>query len=282
MPASANSRAISGAKQRVGDDGVDGRRAGGRERLGAGDQGAARRDDIVDQQNRPAGEQCRLGKADFDRAIAAARFLRHRMREPEPAGEIAHPGPRLRVGTDHDRRGIDPGCAQRAPRWPAWPTGCRPRCRETPSACRSVRCRWASTVITRSTIAGEQPADRLLADRFALVKGGVLAHVAEIRREQHEPLRPARRSASAANRMRKQLVVGLVERGIDDGGRCSRADRHAHFPVGKTVQRDFVQLEGQAARPAVWRRSRRMAGSECAACSRRRRAAQARSGRRST
>ena len=33
----------------------------------------------------------------------------------------------------------------------------------------------------------DQPADGLLADRLAVVEGGVLAHVAEIGREQHEP-----------------------------------------------------------------------------------------------
>ncbi len=47
-----------------------------------------------------------------------------------------------------------------------------------------VRCRCASTVMIRSTVPGEEPADGSLADRFAFVEGCVLAHVAEIGRQQ--------------------------------------------------------------------------------------------------
>ena len=46
---------------------------------------------------------------------------------------------------------------------------------------------------------GDQLTDDLLADRFAVVEGGVLAHVAEIWCEQDEAFAPPRRSASAAN-----------------------------------------------------------------------------------
>ena len=139
-------------KQRMRDDGVDRGGAGGRERLGAGDQRAARRDDIVDQQHRPAGERCWVGKCDLDRAIAAASLLRNRVCQPEPAGEIAHPGPGLRVRTDHDGCGIDAGprearsaIAGMADRLSASMPG-------KTALMSAVRCRWASTVMTRSTV----------------------------------------------------------------------------------------------------------------------------------
>ena len=45
---------------------------------------------------------------------------------------------------------------------------------------------------------GDQRADGLLADRFAFVERCVLAHVAEIRRQQDQAFRTPRRSASAA------------------------------------------------------------------------------------
>ena len=99
-------------------------------------------------------------------------------------------------------------------------------------------------MMTRSTIARDQPADRPLADRFALVKGCVLAHVAEIGSQQHEPLGARPPQCFRGEQYGNELVVRLVERGIDDRRRGGRADRHAHFPVGKPVQRDF--LEGKA------------------------------------
>ena len=43
-------------KQRMCHDRVDRRRTGGGQRLGAGDDGAAGRDDVVDDQGGPAGD----------------------------------------------------------------------------------------------------------------------------------------------------------------------------------------------------------------------------------
>ena len=71
-------------KQRVRDDGVDRRRAGGVQRLGAGDHGAAGRDDVVDDQGGTAGNACRVRKSDLDGAVAAPGLLRDRMGEAEP------------------------------------------------------------------------------------------------------------------------------------------------------------------------------------------------------
>ena len=91
----------------------------------------------------------------------------------------------------------------------------------------------------------EQPADRFLADRFALVEGCVLAHVTEIGREQHEPsgAHPSQRFRGEQDG--DQLVVRLVKGSINDRRRGGSADRHAQFPVGKTVQRDFPQKQAK-------------------------------------
>ena len=87
----------------------------------------------------------------------------------------------------------------------------------------------------------DQPADRLLADRFAFAKGRVLAHVTEIGRQQHEPrcARPSQCFRGEQNG--DELVIRLVERGIDDRGGGGSADRHPHFAVGKSVQGNFLQ-----------------------------------------
>ena len=123
-------------KQRVRDDGVNRGRTGSGQRLGAGDHGAAGGNDIVDDQGRTTGNAGRVRESDFDRAVAAAGFLRNGMGQPEPAGEVADPRPRLRIRPDHDGRRIKTGLAQRRLRLPAWPTDCRTRSREILLRCR--------------------------------------------------------------------------------------------------------------------------------------------------
>ena len=93
----------------------------------------------------------------------------------------------------------------------------------------------------------DQPADRLLADRFAFAKGGVLAHVAEIGRQQHEPpcARPPQRFGGEQNR--NELVIRLVERGIDDRGRRRPGRPSPAFRRRETGARQFPAREGQAA-----------------------------------
>ncbi len=108
----------------------------------------------------------------------------------------------------------------------------------------------------------DQPADRLLADRFAFVEGCVLAHVAEIGRQQDEPpcARPPQRFRGEQNG--NELVIRLVERGIDDRRRRRRGRPSPAFPRRGNGAMRFPATEGQAARPAVLRRRHRMAGSE--------------------
>jgi hypothetical protein len=169
----------------VGDNGVDRHGARRLERLRAGDQCATGRDDIVDQQG-PSGDLYRVGKPDFDGPIAAASLLRYRMRQSELACEIAHPSPGLRVRTDDDGCGINPGDAQRVRNRRhgrqvfGFDAG-----KDRPYVGRAMKVSvHRDDAIHNSR---DQPADRLLADRFAFVERCVLAHVAEIGRQQDEP-----------------------------------------------------------------------------------------------
>ena len=87
-------------KQRMGDDRIDRRRARGNQDLGASDERAARRNDIVDQQNRAAFDRLRIGQRDLDRTVAVTGLLRHRVGNAEPARKVAHP----RLETPHPGR----------------------------------------------------------------------------------------------------------------------------------------------------------------------------------
>jgi hypothetical protein len=58
--------------------------------------------------------------------------------------------------------------------------------------------------------------------------------------------RPPQRFSGEENG--KDFVIRLVERGMDDRGRCGLADRHTHFPVGKAMQRDFLQGKAKSRR----------------------------------
>ena len=97
---------------------------------------------------------------------------------------------------------------------------------------------------------GDKPPDRLLADGLAGMEGNILPHIAEIRGHQHQP-----RHAFAPERLRRedkgnQLVVGLVERKVENHRSCGRANRDAHLAIGKAVQRDLIhgnaELHGKA------------------------------------
>ena len=87
----------------------------------------------------------------------------------------------------------------------------------------------------------QQPADHLLADRFALLEGRVLPHVAEIGRHQNEPLRAIAPQCLGGEQERNELVVRPVERGIDDGRRGRWTDRYAQFSVRKLMQGNLVR-----------------------------------------
>ena len=100
-------------KQCVRDDGVDRGRAGGGERLGAGDHRAAGRNDVVDEQggaacNALSDPEIRSPPSDRRGGSSSQRYV-----TAEPAGEVADPGPRFRIRADHDRSPDQAGLAQR-------------------------------------------------------------------------------------------------------------------------------------------------------------------------
>jgi hypothetical protein len=82
--------------------------------------------------------------------------------------------------------------------------------------------------------------DGTLADGFTVMKHRILAHVAEIRRQQHQAFGSVASQRFRGEEQRDQLVVGLVQRHIDDRRRGSRAGRDPHLAVRKPVQDDVL------------------------------------------
>ena len=72
----------------------------------------------------------------------------------------------------------------------------------------------------------KQAPDDFLADCLTPLEGRVLAHIAKIRRQQHEPLRSAAAQGFGGEQDREQLVVGSIERRVNDGRRRRRTDCH--------------------------------------------------------
>ena len=173
MPASANATANSGGNRACVITASMAVTAAARSAFAQAISVPSRRYDVVDQQNRPAGEQGRFGKSDFDRAVAAPGFLRHRGCQSEPACEISDPRAGFRVRSDHDGRRINPARLQR------FGDG-RHRRQVVGLDAREHRLDVSGAMqmsIDRDDavdIGCEQPADRPLADRLALVEGGVL------------------------------------------------------------------------------------------------------------
>ena len=58
----------------------------------------------------------------------------------------------------------------------------------------------------------KQRANDLLADRFALAKGGILPHVAQVRREKHEALGASAPQRLGRKQQRDEFVVWPVQR----------------------------------------------------------------------
>ena len=107
-------------------------------------------------------------------------------------------------------------------------------------------------------VAGQEPADRLLADRLAVVKGRILPHVAEVGRDQHQPPGAAAPQGFRREQQRQQLVVGMIERGIDDGG-CRRGSYgDAQLAVRKAMHLDRVRRNAEPrSQPRRFRRGGR-------------------------
>jgi len=88
--------------------------------------------------------------------------------------------------------------------------------------------------------AHEEIANGALTDGFARVERGVLAHVAEIRRNQHQPSGSSTTRCFRREQKCDQLFVRIIERTANDGRRCGRPDGNAQLSVGKSMQGNFM------------------------------------------
>ncbi|MET3242167.1 hypothetical protein ABIF36_007655 [Bradyrhizobium japonicum] len=75
---------------------------------------------------------------------------------------------------------------------------------------------------------------------LARMKRNVLPHVAQIGRDQDQPLCAAATQRLCGEQQGDQLVVGLIERGIEDGGVGCGRDRDAQLAVREAVQGHLV------------------------------------------
>lgn len=92
---------------------------------------------------------------------------------------------------------------------------------------------------------GEESSDDLLTDRLVLVKRSVLPHVAEIRRDQNQPLGAVAPQGLGGEQQRQELLVRPIQRRIDRDDR--RRWRHAHtqLRVRKSVNVDCIRRNAQ-------------------------------------
>jgi hypothetical protein len=93
---------------------------------------------------------------------------------------------------------------------------------------------------------GKERADHPLADRFSLLEGRILPHVAKIGRHQHEALRASAPQGFGSKYQGNELVVGTVERGIDDRRGRRPSGGHSHFAVGEGMDGDLVKRQGKS------------------------------------
>ena len=70
----------------------------------------------------------------------------------------------------------------------------------------------------------KKTADDFLADRFAFMERRILTHVAEIGRHQDEPLGAAAPQGLGGKQNRHEVVIGPVERGVENCRRRNRPD----------------------------------------------------------
>lgn len=94
----------------------------------------------------------------------------------------------------------------------------------------------------------QQLADNLLANRLAVMERRVLAHITKIGCHQNEPSRTTAPQGFTGEQQRKQLVIRLMQRGIDERrlGRLAYCD--AQFLVGKAVGLDLMQGKSEPPR----------------------------------
>ncbi len=184
-------------------------------------------------------------------------FWRDRVLQVEPAREIGDPRPRFLVGPHNYRGRIDVARTQRrGNRWHGRKiVGVNAR-EDVVNVLGAVQ-----MGVDRDhavDVAGQKPADRPLADRLAVVKGRILPHVAEVGRNQHQPLGAAAPQRFRREQQRQQLIVGMIERRVNDG-RCRRGSYgDAQLAVRKAMHLDRVRRNAEpCGQPGRFRRGAR-------------------------
>ncbi|MGY4417654.1 hypothetical protein ACVWY2_000079 [Bradyrhizobium sp. JR6.1] len=166
--------------------------------------------DIIDDQGGTAGNTRRLREVKLDGAVACTALLRHRRGQSKAAGEIGYPRLRFRIRSDDDGRGINPGFAQFV---------CDGRHRrqivgfDSRKYCSDLRRPMEMRVDSDHAIHArcEQRADNVLADRFAFMERGVLAHVAKIGRKEDEAPGTTAPQRFGCEQKSDEFFVGSVE-----------------------------------------------------------------------
>ena len=95
------------------------------------------------------------------------------------------------------------------------------------------------------------------------MKGRVLAHVAEIGRQQHQPLGASAPQRFGGEQQRDEFVVRPVQRGIDDRRRLHAGPTVTRIsPSGKACNGDLVKGHAELRGQTALRRATRTAGHE--------------------
>ena len=180
-----------------------------------------------------------VGQCDLYRTIATPCLLRNRVSYSKPAGKFAHPRPGLGVRADDDSSRVKSdrtkGVCDRRHGRQVVGLDARENLMDIGGAM-EMRVDRNDPVHKSS----EEPADDFLADCLPRLKGGVLAHVAEIGRDQNEPLGAIAPQRFGGEQNCKKLFIGPIERRINNRRRRRRRDGHAQFPVRKPVYCDLV------------------------------------------
>ena len=214
MPASNKRAHQLRRKQRMGDDGVDGRGAGGRaapwRRRSACRPTRRCRRPAAPAGRRTAPDRRKRSRPSGRRGASCARPRapgRAGRRDRCTQGRDSSSGPTTTVAGSMPAARSASAIAGIAERLSASMPG-----KTSSNVLRAMQMRIDRDDAVDS--ARQQPADHLLADRLAFVKGRVLPHVAEIGRDQHQPL-----GAAAPQALRPRTAAPAA---------CRWADRARH------------------------------------------------------
>ncbi len=187
-------------------------------------------------QDHVAAGQLDRGQDDRDFPVAGSRLRGDGGVATGGSGDGLHPWARFAVGAEQQRR-LQPGGEEARD---------QRRRRQRDGAGRGHRVAQVGDPMQvrihgddRVEALGEQPADDALADRLARREGHVLAHVAEVGRDQRHPRGAELARGGGGEQQLDQLGVGMIEAAADrDVGRHVGRQREPGLAVGEAVHVD--------------------------------------------